>query len=163
MHCICHVKTPTTGRESKVILKEKYYWPISQSCQRQKVTGNKAARNEVWIRNCHQIAWFYLPLRSVRCHVQDVRRLACCHSGAFSANPVYWSIQLSCSDTCHLFPDRVWTQSAWVSSGFKRRSPILRGHCLPGFLRSCSQRLAQYAEREYTGKSMIHIAALLQH
>lgn len=43
-----------------------------------------------------------------------------------------------------------------MSPGFKRRSPILRGHCLPGFLRSRSQRLAQYAEREYTGKSLIH-------
>lgn len=163
MCCICHVKTPTIGRESKAIHKEKYYWPISQSRHRQKVPGNKASRSEVWIWNCHQIAWFYLPSRSVCCHLQDVRRLACCQGGAFRANSVCWSIQLSCSDTCHLFPDRVWTQSTRVSPGFERRSPILRGHCLPGFLRSCSQRLAQYAEREYTGKSVMHIVSLLQH
>lgn len=62
-----------------------------------------------------------------------------------------------------LFPDRVWTQSIRVSPGFKRRSPILRGHCLPGLLCSRSQRLAQYAEREYAGKSVMRMASLRQH
>lgn len=72
MYFICHVKTPTPARNSGVIRKEKYYWLISQPHQRLKVPRDKAARNEAWITNGHQIV-VYLFSRCVCCHLQDVR------------------------------------------------------------------------------------------
>lgn len=156
MHYTCHVKTQTTGRESEVICKGKHYWPILQSHQSQIGAGNQAARSKVDImRNYHRTA--YLP----EICMAPPQRYQQTHV-LFSVKSVCWGTRVGCADTCHLFPDRVRTQSARVSPGFKRRSPILRGHCLPGLLRPCSQRLAQYAEREYTGKSAMHIASLLQ-
>lgn len=150
MHCICHVKTPTPGRKSGVIHKEKYYWLISQSRQRQKVPGNKEARNEAWIQNGHRIAVVLFAFKM--CLLSPPR----CE-GDLPVVTAEHSLCTRCpgapSETCPVSPDRVRTQSPRVSPGVEGRSPILRGHCLPRLLCSCSQRLAQYAEWEYSGKS----------
>lgn len=124
--------------------------------QSQSGAGDRAARSKVdttW--NYHRTAYLPEICMSPLPRCQQTGML-------FVATSTYWGARAGCGDTCHLSPDRVRTQSAWVSPGFKRRPPILRGHRLPGLLCSCSQRLAQYAEWEYTGKSAMHTASLSQ-
>lgn len=76
MHCICHVKTQTTGRELEVICKEKYYWPI---LQHSRVSLEQGIEQQGAKWTPHEITTeLLICLRSVCHHCRGVSRLACC-------------------------------------------------------------------------------------
>lgn len=94
--------------------------------------------------NCCSLFAFKMCLLSPPRHEGDLPFVTAEHS---------WCTPGAPSETCPVSADRVRTQSPRVPPGAEGRSPILRGHCLPRLLCSCSQRLAQHAEWEYSGKS----------